>query len=102
MGIAQSIVGAQKPRLSAGIPSRLHFPYEPQAPVQRNHPVMPPTGQVFLVLTMRAQGPFRHGSGIGPESWRTRPASVGSKRGEPMTWGQWPGSYLKESWSLVR
>src|ERR1035438_10405685 len=28
--------------------------------------LMPPTGHVFLVFTMRAQGPFRHGSRIGP------------------------------------
>jgi hypothetical protein len=31
-----------------------------------------------------------------PEGWRST-----RQRGEQMTWDQWPGSYLKESWSLV-
>jgi hypothetical protein len=61
-------------------------------------PLLPQIGYVFLVLTMRGQGPFRHGSGIGPRKL-TRSTR---QRGEQMTWDQWPGSYLKESWSLVR
>jgi hypothetical protein len=39
---------------------------------------MPLIRHVSLVFTMRAQGPFRHNSRIGPESWRTQPASAGS------------------------
>jgi len=63
----------------------------------RERPLLPQAGYVFLVFTMRAQGPFGHGSRIGPESWRTQPAGE-----EQPTRDQWPDSYLKESWSLVR
>jgi len=31
---------------------------------------MPQSGHVFLVSMMRARRPFRHGSRIGPGSWR--------------------------------
>jgi hypothetical protein len=67
--------------------------------ISSNAPGLPGhIGHVFLVLTMCAQGPFRHGSGIGPRKL----ARSTRQRGEQMTWDQWPGSYLKESWSLVR
>jgi hypothetical protein len=59
---------------------------------------MPPTARTFLVLTVRVQGPSRHGGRIGP---RKLAHSV-RKRDVELTWDQWPGSYLKESWSLVR
>jgi hypothetical protein len=42
--------------------------------------------------------PFRHGGRIGP---RKLARSTG-QRGEQLTCDQRSGSYLKESWSLVR
>jgi hypothetical protein len=59
---------------------------------------MPQIGHVFLVVTMRAQGPSRHGGG----DWPRKLAHATRQRGEQVTWDQCSGSYLKESWSLVR
>jgi len=50
---------------------------------------------MFLVFTTGAQGRSRHG--IGPKL-----AHSTRQRGEQLTWDQCSGSYLKESWSLVR
>jgi len=46
--------------------------------LRRELTILPQIGHVFLVFTMRAQGPFRHGGRIDPGSWRAQPASAGS------------------------
>jgi hypothetical protein len=48
------------------------------AGLEANCPLPPQIGHMFLVFTMRAPGPFRHGSRIGPGSRRARPASASS------------------------
>ena len=60
-------------------------------------PILPQVGYVFLVSTMRAQG---H-SGM-QQDWSRKLAYSTRQREEQLTWDQLPGSYLKESWSLVR
>jgi hypothetical protein len=48
-------------------------------------------------LSIAAWGPgIQHGRGTRGLARSTR------QRGVPLTWDQWSGSYLKESWSLVR
>ena len=58
---------------------------------------MPQIGHGFLVFTTRAQGPSKHGSRIGRKL-----ADSTRQRVEQLTWDQWSGSSVKESWSLVR
>ena len=66
--------------------------------VSAETPVMPEIGRVLLVVTM-------HGGAI-PACGEIRPKagafSPVRRRWKHLAWNQWPGSYLNESWSLVR
>ena len=59
---------------------------------------MPQIGHVFRVFTMHSQRLSRQGAG----DWTRKLADLTASREEQLTWDQCSGSYLKESWSLVR
>ena len=58
---------------------------------------LPQIGTVFPGVYDACARAIQAWQRIGPEIWRIQRVSAGE-----LTWDQWPGSYLKESWSLVR
>jgi hypothetical protein len=58
---------------------------------------MPQIGHVLLVVRCVRKGHSGMAAGLGRKLARSA-----RQRGRQRTWDQWPASYLKESWSLVR